>query len=62
MYATATVPVPPIALMSKGISGGVKGNIKVRILYATNDMKLTKGDRICMREGLTEELPATRAA
>ena len=59
---TATVPVQPIALMSKGISGGVKDNIKVRILHATNDMKLTKGDRICMCEGLPEEVRATRAA
>ena len=62
VYATATVPVPPIALMAKGISGGVKDNLKVRILYATNERKLTKGDRICLREGLPEELPATRPA
>ena len=32
VYATATVPVPPIALMAKGISGGVRDNLKVRIL------------------------------
>ena len=62
VYTTATVPVPPIALMAKGIGGGVKDNLKVRNLFATNERKLTKGDRICLREGLPEELPATRAA
>ena len=57
-YKTASVSVPPVAAMAKGLRQGSRENVKVRILYATNEVKLTKGDRVYLREGPPKVLPA----
>ena len=62
VYVTASVPVPSVAAMAKGVRSGAKTNLTLRVLCTASEDKLTKGDRICLSEGPPSELPATRLA
>ena len=58
-YATSSISMPSLGNISKKTGHQkAKDNVKIRMLYATNKVKLTKGERIYLRESPPQVLPA----